>query len=110
VEFLKNQATPEYNEAVLMSEKEAEAVQSGSGQRDPLYEEALRIVIRMGRASTSVLQRRLRIGYGRAASILDMMEQEGFIEPPNGTRPRAVTQKAREFLGRLEELKEEEEE
>jgi S-DNA-T family DNA segregation ATPase FtsK/SpoIIIE len=63
----------------------------------------------MGRASTSVLQRRLRIGYGRAASILDMMEHEGFIEPPNGMRPRAVTQKAREFAERLEELVEEEE-
>jgi S-DNA-T family DNA segregation ATPase FtsK/SpoIIIE len=109
VEVLKKQGAPEYDETVLMSEKEAEAAESGLAQRDELFDEALRIVIRMGRASTSVLQRRLRIGYGRAASILDMMEHEGFIEPPNGMRPRAVTQKAREFAERLEELAEEEE-
>jgi S-DNA-T family DNA segregation ATPase FtsK/SpoIIIE len=111
VDFLKAQATPEYDESILMSDKEKEEqAAGGAGVRDELYEEALKIVVQMGRASTSVLQRRLRIGYGRAASIIDMMERDGFVEPANGMRPRAVTQAAREFYGRLMELEEEEEE
>ncbi|HXF06909.1 MAG TPA: DNA translocase FtsK [Blastocatellia bacterium] len=110
VEFLKSQAQPEYDETVLMSEKEYEAAQSGGGQKyDELYEDALRIVIQMGRASTSVLQRRLRIGYGRAASIIDMMERDGFVEPADGPRPRAITRKALEFRERLEQMREDQE-
>lgn len=110
VEFLKSQAQPEYDETVLMSEKEYEAAQSSSGQKyDELYEDALKIVIQMGRASTSVLQRRLRIGYGRAASIIDMMERDGFVEPADGPRPRAITRKALEFRERLEQMEEDQE-
>jgi S-DNA-T family DNA segregation ATPase FtsK/SpoIIIE len=111
VEFLKKQASPEYDETVLMSEKEYEAAQTGGAEKyDELYEDALKIVIQMGRASTSVLQRRLRIGYGRAASIIDMMEREGYVEPADGPRPRAITRKATEFRDRLEQMEEEEEE
>ena len=57
---------------------------------DELYEDAVKIVVDIGKASTSVLQRRLRIGYGRAASLLDSMERDGIIGPPDGTKPRAV--------------------
>jgi len=108
VAFIKQQAAPVYDETILMSEKEIEEQESGTGERDELYYDALRIVIEMGRASTSVLQRRLRIGYGRAAAILDMMQREGIIGPPDGSRPRQVLVKA-DFLERLEQIKEEEE-
>jgi S-DNA-T family DNA segregation ATPase FtsK/SpoIIIE len=92
-----------------LSEQEAE--ESGEiGERDELYEEALEIVISMGRASTSVLQRRLSIGYGRAAKILDMMEREGFIGPAEGSKPRKVLSAAFEFRERLEQRLEEAEE
>ncbi|MEE8201506.1 MAG: DNA translocase FtsK, partial [Candidatus Acidoferrales bacterium] len=64
---------------------------------DELYEEAVRIVCELGKASTSTLQRRLRIGYGRAARLLDIMEQEGVIGPPDGSRPREVLKK-KDFL------------
>ncbi len=101
VEFLKAQGAPQYDETVLMSDKEYAAAQGGGEKRDELYEEALKIVVEMGRASTSVLQRRLRIGYGRAASIIDMMEREGYVEPADGPRPRAITRKALEFRERL---------
>ncbi len=104
VEFLKAQGAPQYDETVLMSDKEYAAAQSGGEKRDELYEEALKIVVEMGRASTSVLQRRLRIGYGRAASIIDMMEREGYVEPADGPRPRAITRKAIEFRERLREM------
>ncbi|MBI3950132.1 MAG: DNA translocase FtsK [Acidobacteria bacterium] len=110
VGFIKAQATAEYDESILMSDKEKEEeAAGGGGLRDELYNEALKIVVQMGRASTSVLQRRLRIGYGRAASIIDAMERDRFVEPANGTRPRAVTPAAREFYGRLLEMEEEEE-
>ena len=62
----------------------------GSGDDDELLEEAKQTIIQMGRASTSLLQRRLRIGYGRAASILDALEDAGIIGPPNGSKPREV--------------------
>ncbi len=63
---------------------------SRSGDQDPMYEDALRVVMEMGKASTSTLQRRLRLGYGRAARILDMMHRDGIIGPPDGSKPREV--------------------
>lgn len=91
VEFLKTQGKPSYNEKILESpEDRLEAEGFAEGATDELYDDAVRMVIEMGRASTSVLQRRLRIGYGRAASILDAMERDGIIGPPEGSKPRAV--------------------
>jgi S-DNA-T family DNA segregation ATPase FtsK/SpoIIIE len=55
-----------------------------------MYEDAVRIVLEMSKASTSTLQRRLRLGYGRAARILDMMYKDGIIGPPDGSKPREV--------------------
>ena len=59
-------------------------------QSIPEAQEAVRVVCEMGKASTSTLQRRLRLGYGRAARILDMMQRDGIIGPPDGSKPRAV--------------------
>jgi DNA segregation ATPase FtsK/SpoIIIE, S-DNA-T family len=91
VEFLKKQGKPTYNQHILESpEERAEFDAEVDSAVDELYEEARRIVIEMGKASTSVLQRRLRIGYGRAASLLDAMERDGLIGPPDGTKPREL--------------------
>jgi S-DNA-T family DNA segregation ATPase FtsK/SpoIIIE len=76
-------------------------------EQDELFDEALLIVTDMGRASTSVLQRRLSIGYGRAAKILDMMERRGFIGPAEGSKPRKVLQAAFEFRDRAVQIVEE---
>ena len=57
---------------------------------DDLYQDAIRVVCDAGRASTSTLQRRLRIGYGRAARLIDLMEKDGIVGPPEGTKPREV--------------------
>jgi S-DNA-T family DNA segregation ATPase FtsK/SpoIIIE len=73
------------------------------GERDELFEQALRVCVEMRRASTSVLQRRLRIGYGRAAAILDAMEREGFIGHADGERPRPVLGRAYETTGRWDD-------
>ncbi len=103
----RTQGKPSYDNKIVMSEKEAEGEEmNGDLKRDEKYEEAVRIVIEMGRASTSVLQRRLRIGYGRAASIIDMMYREGIVGPEDGSKPRQVLVKA-DFLERLEQIQQE---
>lgn len=91
----KEQGLPDYQTALLAPPgddgREDEIVgEDGLGSDDPVYEDALRVVLEMGKASTSTLQRRLSLGYGRAARILDAMERQGIIGPPNGPRPRAV--------------------
>lgn len=93
VDFWKEQAEPEYDETFLMtppSEEAGDEEESFDGEQDPMYEDAVRVVLEMGKASTSTLQRRLRLGYGRAARILDMMQREGIIGPPDGSKPREV--------------------
>jgi len=102
----RTQGRPAYDEKIQMSDKEIEGEEMGELRKDEKYEEALRIVIEMGRASTSVLQRRLRIGYGRAASIIDMMYREGIVGPEDGSKPRAVLVKT-DFLERLDQMREE---
>ncbi len=94
VDFWKAQAAPEYDQSFLVappSEEDPEgAGDAASEDRDPMYEEAVRLVLQMGKASTSTLQRHLRLGYGRAARILDMMQRDGIIGPPDGSKPREV--------------------
>ncbi len=94
VEFWKEQARPEYDQTFLLpppsEDGEDEEGQEIDGPEDPVYQDAVRVVLELGKASTSTLQRRLRLGYGRAARILDMMQREGIIGPPDGSKPREV--------------------
>ena len=93
VEFWKRQAAPEYDQTFLLAppaEDDEPDAEDFDGTQDPLYQDAVRVVLEQGKASTSTLQRRLRLGYGRAARILDMMQREGIIGPPDGSRPREV--------------------
>jgi S-DNA-T family DNA segregation ATPase FtsK/SpoIIIE len=94
VRHWKEQAAPDYETAFLAppagEEEEGDSEEVERGLDDPAYEEALRLVFEMGKASTSTLQRRLRLGYGRAARILDAMEREGIIGPPDGSRAREI--------------------
>jgi S-DNA-T family DNA segregation ATPase FtsK/SpoIIIE len=104
VDAWKQQAAPEYDQSFLIAppEDDGEEVEDDfSGERDPLYEEAVRVVLDMGKASTSTLQRRLRLGYGRAARILDHMQHEGIIGPPDGSKPREVLKRP-DWLDRAE--------
>ena len=106
-DFIRKQAEPDYNEEVTLSEQENLEADGFEGEQDELFDEALAIVTDMGRASTSVLQRRLSIGYGRAAKILDSMERQGFIGPAEGSKPRKVLQAAHEFRERIAQRLEE---
>jgi S-DNA-T family DNA segregation ATPase FtsK/SpoIIIE len=105
VEHLKAQGQPAYDDSVLSYGAES-ADESGSPEaadaRDSLYNDAVRVVIGDGRASTSLLQRRLSIGYGRAAKLIDMMFNNGIVGPADGSRPREVLA-GLDFLDRLEE-------
>jgi S-DNA-T family DNA segregation ATPase FtsK/SpoIIIE len=103
VNHSKSQGPPEYNEKITQSEEEALGLEENGGEHDELFEEALRICVEMKRASTSVLQRRLRIGYGRAAAILDIMEREGLIGQADGSRPRPVLGRAYEMIAQWDE-------
>jgi S-DNA-T family DNA segregation ATPase FtsK/SpoIIIE len=97
-DFWRQQAQAKYNEQLLEAPKDengktevgAEGEAGGEEVDDVLYQDAVRVVCEMGRASTSTLQRRLRIGYGRAAHLIDIMEKDGIVGPPDGTRPREV--------------------
>jgi S-DNA-T family DNA segregation ATPase FtsK/SpoIIIE len=94
VDFWKQQAQPEYDQSFLIApaDEEEAAAEAGEieGADDPAYEDAVRVVLEVGKASTSILQRRLRLGYGRAARLLDVMQRDGIIGPPDGPRPREV--------------------
>src|SRR5947207_1519031 len=103
VSHIKAQWEPDYDETITQSDEEAMGLEDSGGERDELFEDALRIVVDMKRASTSVLQRRLRIGYGRAAAVLDQMEREGLIGKADGARPRPVLARAIELVAEWEE-------
>jgi len=90
VSFWKEQAEPDYDETYLEPPLDEDVAAGDIDHSDPVYEEAVRVVLELGKASTSTLQRRLQLGYGRAARLLDMMQREGIIGPPNGSKPREV--------------------
>jgi S-DNA-T family DNA segregation ATPase FtsK/SpoIIIE len=104
VNHIKLQGVPAYDETITQSDEEALGLEHTDGEHDELFEEALRICVEMKRASTSVLQRRLRIGYGRAAAILDIMEREGLIGQADGSRPRPVLGRAYEMVAQWDDL------
>jgi S-DNA-T family DNA segregation ATPase FtsK/SpoIIIE len=86
--YLRKQGKPTYDESITAEEKTgADAVEM---DKDDLYDEAARIVVQSGQASISYLQRRLRIGFSRAARLVDMMEMEGLVSPASGGKPREV--------------------
>ncbi len=92
VNFLKNQGGAGYDEAIIEQvEKEPSTSELGNGEEaDERYDEAVAIICESGQASISMLQRRLRVGYNRAARMIEMMEKEGVVGPADGAKPREV--------------------
>ncbi|MBE3581714.1 MAG: DNA translocase FtsK 4TM domain-containing protein [Thermoanaerobacteraceae bacterium] len=87
VTYIKQQARPDYDPDFL---KEEEQLSSGENGGDELLPDAVRVILETGQASISMLQRRLRVGYARAARLMDIMEAQGFVGGPEGTKPRAI--------------------
>ncbi len=98
--FWKAQGEAQYVEAFLETPKDANGrdLDDANGdpvnENDPLFDDAVRLVFEFGKASTSLLQRRMRIGYGRAAALIDMMERDGLVGPPEGSKPRELLKPA----------------
>ncbi len=97
VDFWKSQSQPQYNEEFLKPMKDRDGDENvevddeeEAAELDAVYDDAVRIVVESGKASTSLLQRRLRLGYGRAARLIDMMQKDGIVSAPDGSRPREV--------------------
>lgn len=102
VKHLKSQARPIYNQTIVEDGGEKGELEEVEGEADELYDEAVRIVVEMGKASTSTLQRRLRLGYGRAARLIDMMERDGIVGPADGSKPREVL-KRKDYFAEMDE-------
>jgi S-DNA-T family DNA segregation ATPase FtsK/SpoIIIE len=111
VEFWRSQGQAQYEQKFLevpKDEREGSAASGasdsgdGEAEHDELYHDAVRLVIEFGKASTSLLQRRLRIGYGRAAHLIDLMERDGIVGAADGPKPREVLKKP-DWLTEVEE-------
>lgn len=87
VDFIKKQAEPIFNEEIL---KEQQKSRGKNTEKDEFYDEAVKVVMETNQASASILQRRLRLGYTRAARIIDEMEFEGLLGPFEGSKPRKI--------------------
>lgn len=110
IAFVKEQVAqgqPAYNEDVL-TRIEHSNVQDSAEDTDDLLPDAIELVVRSGQASVSMLQRRFRIGYNRAARIVDMMEARGIVGPQDGSRPRQVLLTEEEFENMGKETEEQE--
>lgn len=89
VDYIKQEQPAEYDENMVVTDQEM-AVEEEQEDEDELFPEALKFVVAEQKASTSLIQRRFRIGYNRAARIIDDLEQRGYIGPANGSKPREV--------------------
>jgi S-DNA-T family DNA segregation ATPase FtsK/SpoIIIE len=90
IEFWKTQKAPEYDESILKPPPEKAEDGEEEGEYDEKYDEAVALVTKTRQASISSVQRHLRIGYNRAARIIETMEKEGIIGPADGAKPREI--------------------
>jgi len=92
VDFLKGTGETHYNDAILdvPADLKTEIEAEGDEPPDPLYEQAVRVVVESGQASTSYVQRRLKVGYNRAARMIERMERDHIVGPTNGVTAREI--------------------
>jgi DNA segregation ATPase FtsK/SpoIIIE, S-DNA-T family len=109
VEFWRAQGLAQYEEKFLQAPKDENgrveggaAGEGGEDDHDEMFEDAVRLVLEFGKASTSLIQRRLRVGYGRAAHLIDLMERDGIVGPADGPKPREILKKP-DWLNEVEE-------
>jgi S-DNA-T family DNA segregation ATPase FtsK/SpoIIIE len=105
VKFVKEQGAPEYDERIVRVIKASGEHDWGDlGEKDELYDKALELILSAGQASVSFLQRRLKLGYARAARIIDQMEQEGVLGPGEGSKPREILVDSKTYLETLAKI------
>lgn len=110
VKYVKEQGTPEYDERILQILKRTGDLpaEEEAGEKDELFDKAVELVLATGQASASYLQRKLKLGYARASRIIDQMEQEGLIGPPEGAKPREILVDARSYFRDKQKAKQKE--
>jgi len=97
MEFLKGQKKPEYDKTVIKAPVK-EKGDSETQEYDERYDDAVALITKTGQASISMIQRHLRVGYNRAARIIEVMEKEGIVGPSDGVKPREVLVKGYDDL------------
>lgn len=108
VEFIKNNRACEYDESIaqeiennsITENNSSKAIANEDSDQDPMLEEAIKCVVEAGQASTSLLQRRLRLGYARAGRLIDEMETMGIVGPHEGSKPRQVLLTQQQYMER----------
>ena len=92
VEFLKEQQGPEYDQKLVnvIEKSSVELEKDEDGEKDALFDEAVALILQTGQASASYLQRRMSVGYARAARLIDQMENAGIVGPAEGSKPREI--------------------
>ncbi len=90
ISFLKAQMKPDYDSTIAKEIESTDEEEEGPGDEDDKYQEAVDLVLQTGQASISMVQRKLRVGYNRAARMIEAMERQGIVGPSDGSRPREV--------------------
>ena len=102
VEYIKDQKPAAYNESILKEQDRAQAGNVLANKSDAMYPEAIKVVLGTKHASVSMIQRRLRLGYTRAARLIDAMEAEGIVGPYRGSKPREILVDPDEYVNSIE--------
>ena len=89
-DFLRSQSKPDYDASILTEVIQGSASDEEEMEQDEKYDQAVELVLQSGQASISMLQRKLRVGYNRAARMIETMEREGIVGPSDGIRPREI--------------------
>jgi S-DNA-T family DNA segregation ATPase FtsK/SpoIIIE len=101
IKFVKEQGAPEYDERIVKVLKSPVGqVEAEAGEKDPIFDKAVELILLTGQASASYLQRKLKLGYARAARVIDQMEQEGIVGPSEGSKPREILVDPETYLDR----------
>ncbi|UCF72102.1 MAG: DNA translocase FtsK [Deltaproteobacteria bacterium] len=95
--FLREEMKPEYDTSIVADVSTGEDVEEMEGDKDEKYEDAVELVLQSGQASISMVQRKLRVGYNRAARMIEAMEKDGIVGPSDGSRPREVLRRRERF-------------
>ncbi|UCG67433.1 MAG: DNA translocase FtsK 4TM domain-containing protein [Deltaproteobacteria bacterium] len=95
--FLREQMKPDYDTSIVTDISAEEEIEELGGEKDEKYQDAVALVYQTGQASISMVQRKLRVGYNRAARMIEAMEKEGIVGPSDGSRPREVFTRRERF-------------
>ena len=95
--FLREQMKPDYDTSIVTDISSEEEIEELGGEQDEKYQDAVALVYQTGQASISMVQRKLRVGYNRAARMIEAMEKEGIVGPSDGSRPREVFRRREQF-------------